>query len=171
MRTKSGEVKTILISGEIIEFHNGTAWVRFTPFSIWFTNATLVIPTAPAVVALGGTNNSGAGQGAVNVPNVTPVVNAGANQNVARGSNVTLQATVTDNDNDKIVNVEWNQTAGTPVVLTQTDTIGLRQTFTAPGVAGTITFEVFVDDVTTQCFFYNPGNGSSNTDSVNIIVT
>ncbi|MDB4584178.1 S1 family peptidase, partial [Draconibacterium sp.] len=156
---------------EFIEFHNGTAWVRFTPFSLWFTNATLVIPAAPSVVAVGGTNNSGAGQGAVNVPNVTPVVNAGANQNVAQGSNVTLQATVTDNDNDKIVNVEWNQTAGTPVVLTQTDAIGLRQTFTAPGIAGSLTFEVFVDDVTSQCFFYNPGNGSSNIDSVDIIVT
>jgi len=156
---------------EFIEFHNGTAWVRFTPYGLWFANATLVVPVAPAVVAVGGTNNSGSGQGAVNVPNVSPVVNAGGNQNVAQGSNVTLVATVNDADNDKIVNVSWNQTAGTPVVLAPVDAIGLSQTFTAPGTAGTLTFEVFVDDITTQCIFYNPGTARSNTDSVDIIVT
>jgi hypothetical protein len=159
---------------EYIAWHNGTAgaagWIRITPFSNWFTNLTMALPTAaspaPNMVA---PNNAGAGHGAVNVRNTTPVADGGANQVVARSTAVTLTASFTDADNDSISGgFTWTQTSGTPVIAGGVFA-GNPLVFTAPAAAGVLTFSVHMDDNVLNAQSYNPGN-SRGTDTVIVTV-
>ncbi|MFY1825891.1 myxosortase-dependent M36 family metallopeptidase [Myxococcus fulvus] len=62
-----------------------------------------------------------------------PVANAGENQTVNQGTQVTLNGTATDADGDTIT-YAWTQTSGPSVTLTGADTSAA--TFTAPSVTG-----------------------------------
>ncbi|WP_141323140.1 myxosortase-dependent M36 family metallopeptidase [Myxococcus sp. AB025B] len=62
-----------------------------------------------------------------------PVANAGVNQTVNQGSQVTLNGSATDEDGDTIT-YAWTQTAGPSVTLTGADSA--TATFTAPSVTG-----------------------------------
>lgn len=93
--------------------------------------------------------------------NAVPIVDAGENQSLVEGSEVSLNAAATDSDGS-IESYSWVQTAGTTVSLTNADTA--TATFTAPMVTSTgetLTFEITVTD----------NEGAVATDTVNIQVT
>ena len=160
---------------EYIAWNNGTpagpaAWSRITPYSAWFANLTMALPTLfsphPNMVA---PNTSGTGAGAVVINNTTPTVNGGGDQSVARGAAVTLTATYSDDENDPISGTfTWTQTSGTNAIPGGTF-VGNPLNFVAPGTAGRLTFTVRADDNIVNAASYNPGN-SRGTDTVNVDV-
>jgi hypothetical protein len=159
---------------EYVAWHNGTpgaaGWSRITPYSLWFANLTMAFPTVakphPNMVA---PNNSGTGAGAVNINNVSPVINAGADRVVSDGDNVSINATFTDSDHDLMNGtLRWTQTAGTVVIPGGTFN-GNPLVFTAPGTPGVLTFTVQADDNTVNANSYNPGN-SRGVDTINVTV-
>jgi hypothetical protein len=78
-------------------------------------------------------------------PNQPPIANAGPNQNVSRGSIVTLDGTGSFGQNGAtIVSYSWVQTSGPAVSLTGANTA--RPTFTAPTVSTTLGFTLTVTD-------------------------
>ncbi len=80
----------------------------------------------------------------ITVVNRPPVASAGADQTVRFGDTVTLDGSAsTDPDGDAITYV-WKETSGTGVKLS--DTTVQSPTFTAPGSAATLTFELTVSD-------------------------
>ena len=93
--------------------------------------------------------------------NAVPVVNAGEDQTVDSGQEVTLSATITDDDD---VNTVWSQTSGTSVTINQLDNTNTSNTitFTAPVLENQeiLTFELTVDD----------GTNSVVSDNVDIII-
>lgn len=93
-------------------------------------------------------------------PNATPTVNAGPDQTVSGSSAVTLAGSATDPENDAVT-VQWTQTAGPSVTLS--DATALAPTFTAPprtSTAQTLTFSLVGND----------GTSNSSPDTVDIIV-
>ena len=81
---------------------------------------------------------------AITVVNRPPVSNAGMGQTARFGDAVTLDGSASyDPDNDAISYI-WNQTSGTAVTLS--DNTASNPTFTAPGTAGTLIFEIAVSD-------------------------
>jgi hypothetical protein len=79
--------------------------------------------------------------------NQPPTANAGPNQTVTEGTPVTLNGSNSTDIGGSIVDYEWEQTAGIPVTLTNSDSA--QATFTAPNVsfAGeTLTFRLTVTD-------------------------
>lgn len=93
-----------------------------------------------------------------------PMADAGADQTVNAGDVVTLDGSLsTDHDvfNDRTpgpLSFSWVQAAGTPVVLSGTNTA--TPTFTAPNVDGALAFHLTVTD----------DEGNSATDTVEIII-
>ncbi|MYC79205.1 MAG: DUF5011 domain-containing protein [Cenarchaeum sp. SB0661_bin_35] len=80
----------------------------------------------------------------ITVVNRPPVASAGADQTVRFGDTVTLDGSAsTDPDGDAISYV-WKETSGTGTKLS--DTTVQSPTFTAPGSAAAITFELTVSD-------------------------
>lgn len=72
-----------------------------------------------------------------------PVANAGSNQSVQIGAGVTLHGTGTDSTPaGAIAQYRWEQTAGTPVTLS--DRSSANPTFVAPAEAGTLAFRLTV---------------------------
>ncbi|OQX02423.1 MAG: hypothetical protein BWK73_42790 [Thiothrix lacustris] len=72
-----------------------------------------------------------------------PVANAGSNQSVSSGASVTLHGNGTDNTpGGAIAQYRWEQTAGTPVTLS--DRSNATPTFIAPAEAGTLAFRLTV---------------------------
>ena len=65
--------------------------------------------------------------------NTAPTITLPENSEVNTGATVTMTATASDNENDAMTYL-WQQTAGTSVNLTNTDT--LAATFVAPSSAG-----------------------------------
>ncbi len=109
----------------------------------------------------GGSGSSGgSGGGSGGSVNVAPVANAGVDQTVDEGSNVTLDASLSADANSDSLTYAWTQVQG-PSVTLSSDT-DAQPTFTAPDVTGptTLTFSVTADD----------GNGGEHTDLVNVVV-
>ena len=90
--------------------------------------------------------------------NDAPTVDAGSDRTVLRGDSVSLTGTANDPDGDSLTYL-WEQTGGTSVSLTNAAT--LTVSFTAPGVAGTLTFRLTIND----------GNGHVVSDTVLVEVT
>jgi len=76
--------------------------------------------------------------------NIPPVANAGDNQTVGSGDEVTLDASGSYDSNGDIVFYEWTQLSGTPVSLS--DSESPITTFTAPETSGELVFQVTVYD-------------------------
>ncbi|WOH39403.1 choice-of-anchor B family protein [Thalassotalea fonticola] len=87
----------------------------------------------------------------------TPHVNAGTNKEVQAGSNVTLNASASDLDQDTL-SYQWQQIAGQPVTINNNQQ--LTATFTAPQINDTLTFSFTATDAT----------GLSASDSVSITI-
>src|SRR6185503_12904784 len=108
----------------------------------------------------------GGGGGSSNPPpppsNAAPTANAGSNQTVTSGVQVTLNGTASSDSDGTIAGYAWTQTAGTPTVNLSSSTSS-QPTFTAPTVAAaaTLTFSLVVTD--------NRG-AASTAASVNVMV-
>jgi hypothetical protein len=79
-------------------------------------------------------------------PNTVPVANAGPNQSVTAGAQVTLNGSASSDSDGTIATYTWSQTAGTAVTLSSTT--AAQPTFTAPSPAATttLTFSLRVTD-------------------------
>ncbi|MDN4501583.1 choice-of-anchor B family protein [Alteromonadaceae bacterium BrNp21-10] len=75
--------------------------------------------------------------------NQAPTITLTSTMQVNVRQSVQLRATSADAENDEL-SIEWNQTAGSDVVLNNADT--LTPNFTAPAATGTLTFEITVSD-------------------------
>ncbi len=83
----------------------------------------------------------------INVPDRAPVANAGPDQTVNTSTSVTLDgSSSSDPDLGDTLSYLWQQTGGTAVTLSS-DTAA-QPTFTAPGSASTLTFQLTVSDGT-----------------------
>jgi hypothetical protein len=149
---------------EFIEFNNGTTWIRITEFIPWFCNITAKLPDARADTP----SNIGAGATTETIPNTRPTVNAGADQAVAQGAVVTLEATESDANNDQILSFQWTQASGNAVVLSDGGA-KKKVTFTAPAAAGALEFSVVVED-NTRGLPRSAGDHQSLSDTVKITV-
>ena len=76
------------------------------------------------------------------VGNAAPTANAGADQNVTTGTQVTLTGSASSDSDGTIASYSWTQTGGTGVTLSGS---GASRTFT-PASAGTYTFQLTVTD-------------------------
>ena len=90
--------------------------------------------------------------------NSPPTANAGPDQNVSISTTVTLTGSGSSDTDGSIASYAWSQTGGTAVSLSS-NTVA-QPTFTAPGTASTLTFQLTVTD----------NNGATGTDTVTINV-
>ena len=88
-----------------------------------------------------------------------PVANAGADQTVDAGVVVTLDGSGSFDPGGAALTYQWSQTGGGAVTLSADSVVA--PTFTAPGSADTLTFELVVSD----------GTGSSKPSDVTVTVT
>jgi len=131
-------------------------WTQTGGLSVALTGANTAQPTftAPSVAgtltfSLVVTDSMGLASQAntvtITVTNDPPIADAGTDQTVVAGSTVTLDGSgSSDPDGHTPLTYGWTQTAGTPVTLTGANTA--QPTFTAPSVAGTLTFSLVVTD-------------------------
>ncbi len=91
--------------------------------------------------------------------NLPPVANAGLDQSVAVGSHVVLDSSASVEPNGDPLMYTWTQTSGEPVTLT--DASSSRPSFTAPGTATTLAFQLTVQDP----------SAAQSTDTVQVEVT
>jgi CSLREA domain-containing protein len=83
----------------------------------------------------------------VNVTNAAPVANAGVDQTVNAGANVTLNGTGSnDPDGHTPLTYDWTQTSGPAVTLSSAT--AASPSFTAPGSLDALTFQLVVTDST-----------------------
>src|SRR3954469_10456575 len=68
-------------------------------------------------------------------PNTVPVANAGPNQSVTAGAQVTLNGSASSDSDGTIASYIWSQSAGTAVMLSSTTAV--QPTFTAPSATAT----------------------------------
>jgi predicted outer membrane repeat protein len=134
------------------------AWAQTASTPVSLTGANTAQPsfTAPSVVStltfsLVVTDNFGAASVAdsvtISVTNGKPVAHAGADQTVKSGHIVTLDGSgSSDPDGNIPLSYAWTQISGTPIMLTGANTA--QATFTAPSVAGALTFSLVVTDST-----------------------
>lgn len=91
--------------------------------------------------------------------NAAPVADAGPDQTVGTGAQVSLNGTASSDGDGTIVAYAWMQTSGTPVALSNADTA--TPSFTAPATADTLVFQLTVTD----------NDGATGVDSVSITVS
>lgn len=103
------------------------------------------VPAAMAGVLLALALMGAQCQGNNNPPeNQAPTASAGANQTVEQGVLVTLNGSASSDPDGDALTYEWTQTGGTAVTLAGGNTV--TATFTAPSVAGALTFQLTVSD-------------------------
>ena len=100
--------------------------------------------------------SAGGGGGGGNQP---PIASAGSDQTVQSGTTVTLDGSGSWDPNGDALTYHWTQTAGPSVTLSNPTAV--KPTFTAPASAGTLTFQLVVND----------GQVNSSPSSVNVSVT
>ena len=93
------------------------------------------------------------------VANQPPIANAGPNQNVQEGDNVTLDGSGSRDPEGETLTYAWSQTDGASVQLNNPTSV--NPTFTAPAVNATLTFSLQVADPLSQ---------TSAADTINITV-
>lgn len=96
--------------------------------------------------------------------NSPPSADAGADQNVAEGTSVTLDASVSADPENQNLTFRWRQIGGIPVTLS--DAKNAKPSFTAPDVSrggGILTFELTVTD--------SGGLMDSDTVMINVVYT
>ncbi|MFT2092187.1 PKD domain-containing protein [Paraglaciecola sp. 2405UD69-4] len=120
---------------------------------------TKVISMLLLCLFLGACGSGSSDSDAEETSNVSPTVDAGADQAVESGATVSLSASITDDDTDYAVS--WTQTSGEAVSLSDSSAESIS--FTAPDTISeqTLVFEVSVDD----------GTNAAVTDSVTITVS
>ena len=91
--------------------------------------------------------------------NTPPVAEAGTNQTVNYGATVTLNGSGSSDADGDTLTYAWTQTEGTTVTLSSTT--AASPTFTAPGEAGDLTFQLTVTD---------SHGAASSTDDVTITI-
>jgi PKD domain len=118
---------------------------------------------APTLVATAVGNNAGGMVSFVRLtetpapPNLPPVADAGADQTVGFAQGVTISGAASTDPDGTIVSYAWTQLSGTAVTLSGS---GANRTFSAPGTAGVLTFELTVTD----------NGGATDTATVNVTV-
>jgi bacillolysin len=168
--TLDGSQSHELDSGDSIASYN---WTQLSGTAVTLSDATAVSPsfTAPDVEGtlsfrLTVTDTLGASatdtvQVAVIIPNNAPTANAGSDGSVTAGALYTLDGSLSSDPDsgDAIAGYSWTQLSGTAVTLS--DAGVASPTFTAPNVAGTLSFRLTVTDTM----------GASATDSVQVAVS
>ena len=146
-------------------------WTQTAGPSVTLSSATAVKPTftAPAtagtltfqLVVNNGTLSSAPSSVSITVTgaNQPPVASAGPAQTVTAGAAVSLDGSGSSDPGGNPLTYQWTQTAGPAVTLSSATAV--NPTFTAPNSAGTLTFELVVND----------GTLSSAASSVSITVT
>jgi hypothetical protein len=143
------------------------------PTSVHHTNApsTVVVHPSNCPPPSSGSSNSltvnnvqsssSSGSSTTSQAIVTPVANAGSNQNAHSSDQVTLDGTKSYDQNGHSLTFSWLQLAGGPVVVMSSDNKA-KPTFTAPLVTNTtnLTFQLIV----------NNGNADSNPAYVSVTV-
>ncbi len=131
------------------------AWTQTAGPAVTLSNASAVSPSFTPTIAgvytfsLEVTDHLGAVSAAdtvtITVTNDPPIANAGTDQAVLVATQVTLNgSSSSDPDGHTPLTYGWMQTSGTSVTLTGADTA--QPTFTAPSIAGTLTFSLVVTD-------------------------
>lgn len=122
-----------------------------------FVLSIFIMTALVACGSSGGSNSSVDTTGNQQTTDSAPTVNAGMDQSVNAGEQVTLTATVTD---DGSYTVSWVQTSGTTVELSASD--NESTSFTAPEVTNSelLSFTISVDD----------GVNAAVSDSVNVTI-
>ena len=155
---------------DFLEFHDGVAWIRITPYGEWHADLTATLSgTGAAPPTVGAPNSIDVGAGTEKVPNEKPVVVVQDFQEVKPGEQVTLSVTSTsDPDNDVRSPAAWVQTTGTAVVLSSPT--GNSVTFNAPANDPQLIFTATVKD-STETLSRTAGNFLSDpsTATVNVI--
>jgi hypothetical protein len=80
----------------------------------------------------------------VSLVNQIPTANAGSNQTVVYGDQVTLNGSASSDPDGDSLTYNWTQVSGTPVVLNLADPV--HPTFVAPSVTGELQFNLVVSD-------------------------
>jgi hypothetical protein len=93
-----------------------------------------------SVAACGGGGGGGGGQAV----NHAPVANAGAAQTSVKRAFVTLDGSASHDPDGNSLTYAWSQTAGPAVSLS--DPKSAKPTFTTPGISGTLSFSLTVND-------------------------
>ena len=133
---------------DYLEFHNGVAWIRITPYGEWHANLTATLSgTGAAPPGVGAPNSIDVGATTEKIPNEKPVVVVQDFLEVKPGEQATLSVTSSsDPDNDVRSAATWVQTTGPAVVLSSAT--GNSVTFTAPANDPQLIFSATVKDST-----------------------
>src|SRR5688572_7451091 len=133
---------------DFLEFHDGTSWIRITPYGEWHADLTAGLSgTGAAPPTVGAPNSIDVGATTEKVPNEKPVVVVQDFLEVKPGERVTLTATsTTDPNNDVRTTPAWAQTTGPAVVLSSAT--GNTVTFNAPANDPQLIFAATVKDST-----------------------
>jgi hypothetical protein len=142
---------------DYLAFHNGDGWVQITPSEDWLVNLTGDLSGAGfSPPSIGANNNIGLGATLVPIPNTAPILNAGIDRFVAVGRPVTLEAIVSDLDDDSFV-FGWTQDSGSAIALAGNVTI---ENFNAPAAPSDLVFTATAID-STQGLLCSNGDAES----------